>query len=221
MMGRIARAALSVAWLGGCACPQPDQELGALTQQLESVRAFCRGKSSEVYPECPLNAGLLQAKIVAVTTPQPPAPQPETRTAEQVAAIVARSVDRDREWELKATGGRVPQNYDRAITFVLKSAALFREPGLDADTIQIRFLSNPSRGVICGARSPVNMLGGHTETTPFAAYFDAGGRLSKITEPAPLPPERIGAMYGDRLNGVLAASDEAALLRICGIIPVS
>jgi hypothetical protein len=215
VMGRIARVALAIACLGGCACPQ---SIDALKQQLELVESFCRGKTPEVFLECPINRGLLQAKILAMETPQPPPPEPDPRTRDEIAVIVARSVDKDREWQGKAAAGRAPRDFNQPITLVLKSSVLFRRPGLDTETVRIEFLSNPFPGIVCGTRSPVNIFGGHTDITSFTAYFDPYGQLSKIAEPPPLPPERIDAMYADRLNGVLAASDEAALFRICGII---
>jgi hypothetical protein len=149
---------------------------------------------------------------------QQPIPPPVSLTAEEQAGIIARSYRYDREWEAKGASGRAPREYDRPITFVLTSGALFKSPGIDADMLQFWFLSNPYPGIICGSEGQADVFGIYSGPTPFAAYFNPEGKLAKIAEPARMPQESLDRMYADRLNGPLAASDEAALFRICGII---
>ena len=207
--------------LGGCAAPDPQHTLDSLLQQQNALEFFCARKDPGVYPECPINASSISAKIHSVETLQQPVPPPKSLTAEEEAAIIAGSYRYDREWEAKGTSGRVPREYDRSIEFVLTSGALFRSPSLDPDQLQFWFLSNPYPGIICGSESQPNVFGINTDATRFAAYFSPAGKLSKIAEPARIPQESLDWMYADRLNGPIAASDEAALFRICGIVPAS
>jgi hypothetical protein len=220
-MRRSACALLALASLAGCADPEPQQRLDSLRQQLDALEFFCARKDPGVYPECPINASSISAKIHSVETLQQPVPPPKSLTAEEEAAIIAGSYKYDREWEAKGTSGRVPREYDRSIEFVLTSGALFRSPSLDPDQLQFWFLSNPYPGIICGSESQPNVFGINTDATRFAAYFSPAGKLSKIAEPARISQESLDWMYADRLNGPIAASDEAALFRICGIVPAS
>jgi hypothetical protein len=220
-MRRSACALLASASLGGCASPEPQQRLDSLRQQLGALEFFCARKDPSVFPECPINASSISAKIHSVETLQQPVPPPVSVTAEEEAEIIARSYRYDREWEANGTSGRAPREYDRSITFVLTSGALFRSPSLDPDQLRFWFLSNPYPGIVCGSESQPTIFGTSTDATRFAAYFSPTGKLSKIAEPAWIPQESLNGMYADRLNGPIASSDEAALFRICGIIPAS
>jgi hypothetical protein len=220
-MRRSACALLASASLGGCASPEPQQRLDSLRQQLGALEFFCARKDPSVFPECPINASSIRAKIRSVETLQQPVPPPVSVTAEEEAEIIARSYRYDREWEANGTSGRAPREYDRSITFVLTSGALFRSPSLDPDQLRFWFLSNPYPGIVCGSESQPTIFGTSTDATRFAAYFSPTGKLSKIAEPARIPQESLNGMYADRLNGPIASSDEGALFRICGIIPVS
>ncbi len=214
-------AVLASVSLGGCANREPQYSLNSLRQQLGAVEFYCARKDPNIFPECPINASSIRARIRGAETLQQPAPPPVSLTAEEEAEIVARSYRYDREWEAKGASGRAPRDYDRPITFVMTSGALFRRPSIDPDTLRFWFLSNPYPGIICGSETEPNVFGIDTDAMGFVAYFSPGGKLSKIAEPARIPQESLDAIYADRLNGPLAASDEAALFRICGIIPAS
>jgi hypothetical protein len=220
-MRRFACTVLASVCLGGCANPEPQQRLDSLRQQLGALEFFCAGKDPSVFPECPINASSIRAKIRSVETLQQPVPPPVSLMAEEEASIIARSYRYDREWEAKGTSGRAPREYDRSIAFVLTSGALFRSPSLDPDQLRFWYLSIPYPGIVCGWESQPSIFGINADATRFAAYFSPTGKLSKIAEPARIPQESLDGMYADRLNGPLAASDEAALFRICGIIPAS
>jgi hypothetical protein len=207
--------------LGGCTNPEPQHGLDSLRQQLGALEFFCARKDPSVFPECPINASSIRARIHSVEALQQPVPPPVSLTAEEAAEIIARSYSYDREWEAKGTSGRAPRGYVRSITFVLTSGALFMSPSLDPDQLQFWFLSNPYPGIVCGLESQPNFFGTNTDAMGFAAYFSPAGKLSKIAEPARIPQESLDRMYADRLKGPIAASDEAALFRICGIIPAS
>ncbi len=214
-------AALALVSLSGCANPDPQVSLNSLRQQLDAVELYCARKDPSIFPECPINTNSLRARIQSFETLQQPIPAPVSLTAEEQAEIIARSYRYDREWEAKGASGRAPREYDRPITFVLTSGALFRSPSIDADMLQFWFLSNPYPGIICGSESQADIFGIYSGPTRFAAYFNPGGKLATIAEPARMPQESLERMYADRLYGPLAASDEAALFRICGIIPAA
>jgi hypothetical protein len=214
-------AVLASVCLGGCANREPQYSLDSLRQQLGAVEFFCARKDPNIFPECPINASSIRARIRSVETLQQPAPPPVSLTAEEEAEIVARSYRYDREWEARGANGRAPREYDRPITFVMTSGALFRRPSIDPNMLRFWFLSNPYPGIICGSETQPNVFGIDTDAMGFVAYFSPGGKLSKIAEPARIPQESLDAIYADRLNGPFAASDEAALFRICGIIPAS
>jgi hypothetical protein len=114
--------------------------------------------------------------------------------------------------------GRVPREYARQLTFARRSLALFRNPNLDPDALSLEFRSIPYPGIVCGTEALRDMAGIYTETARFVAYFTAGGKLAKVAEPVPVEPKQYDALYADRLNGPFAATDEAALLRICGMV---
>jgi hypothetical protein len=217
-MRHFTSAALALVSLSGCANPNPQLALDSLRQQLDAVELYCARKDPGVFPECPINTNSLRARIHSFEAFQQPIPPPVSLTAEEQAGIIARSYRYDREWEAKGASGRAPREYDRPITFVLTSGALFKSPGIDADMLQFWFLSNPYPGIICGSEGQADVFGIYSGPTPFAAYFNPEGKLAKIAEPARMPQESLDRMYADRLNGPLAASDEAALFRICGII---
>ena len=220
-MRHIARTVLALVGLGGCANCDPQVSLNSLRQQLGAVESYCARKDPDIYPECPINSNLLRAKIRSLETFHQPVAQPASLTAGEEAAIIVRSYRYDREWEAKGASGRAPRKYDRPITFVLTSGALFRNPSIDPNTLQFWFLWNPYPGIICGSESQANVLGIYTDATRFAASFNRRGKLVTIAEPARMPQESLERIYADRLNGPLASSDEAALFRICGIISAS
>ena len=110
---------------------------------------------------------------------QQPIPPPVSLTAEEQAEIIARSYRYDREWEARGAGGRAPREYDRAITFVLTSGALFRSPSIDLDMLQFWFLSNPYPGIICGSESQVGYLWGIYLTRPVSLPIFNPGRETR------------------------------------------
>ena len=218
-MRRIAVVALLALGLNGCANERPAESLGSLRQQLSLVDSFCYGKDGDVYPECPINRGLLQVQTRDLTVVEAGIPPPPPRTPEEEAAIIARTYKVDQEWQAKGTLGRVPPDYARQIAFVRRSGALFRNPNLDPDGLDLEFQSIPYPGIVCGSEAWRNEVGIYVETGRFAAYFTPGGRLSRLSEPVPIEPKKYTPLYADRLNGPFAAGDEAALFRICEIVP--
>jgi hypothetical protein len=218
-MKRIAFAALLALGLNACANDRPTESLGSLRQQLSAVDSFCYGKDGDVYPECPINRSLLQAQLRDLTVVEAGIPPPPPRTPEEEAAIIARTYKADQEWQAKGTLGRVAPDYGRQIAFVRRSGALFRNPNLDPDGLDLAFRSIPYPGIVCGIEAWRNEVGIYEETAQFAAYFTPGGKLSRLSEPVPIVPKQYKPLYADRLNGPFAASDEAALFRICGIVP--
>jgi hypothetical protein len=218
-MRYISCAALALVGLGGCANRDPQLSLDSLRRQLDAVEFYCARKDPGIFPECPINTDSLQARIRSYEAL--PVPPPVPLTADEETKIIERSYRYDREWGAKGASGRAPREYDRPITFVLTSGALFRIPSIDPDSLQFWFLSNPYPGIICGSENQTNAFGIYADPTRFAAYFSPGGKLAKVAEPAQMSQESLDGIYADRLNGPLAASDEAALFRICGIIPAS
>ena len=179
-MRRFACAVLASVSLGGCASREPQHSLNSLRQQLGAVEFFCARKDPGIFPECPINASSLRARIRSVEMLQQPVPPPVSLTAEEEAEIIARSYRYDREWEAKGASGRAPREYARPITFVMTSGALFRRPSIDPNMLRFWFLSNPYPGIICGSESEPNIFGINTDATRFAAYFSPGGKLLRL-----------------------------------------
>jgi hypothetical protein len=215
------RAAWAMAVMTCCAgCTPPRDPVEPLSRQLAKMEAFCRGKSWDVYLECPIAINSLRVRIRTALAVRAGIPRPEARDEHQMAEAVARSRQRDAVWAANAAAGRLPGNYDHEIALVLKSAGLARAPTLPADSTDVVFGPQPYPGILCGATHRANLLAGDT-TEPFAAYFDSAGRLVMIAQPPPLDPRSWPAIYADRANGPFADSDEASLFRICGIVPTT